>query len=100
MYEGMTDTFRSPQFCALLVNYYGITEKCACKRMTPQLHSVSGDIIARDHRRQARATRVKETTSGVSHSFSVPKYLPDLNSQSFACGHRPLSASRERVKRG
>ena len=57
--------------------------------MTSQLHSVSSDIIASDHSRQARATRAKETMSGVRHSFSVLNYLPDLNRPSFACGHYP-----------
>ena len=59
---------------------------------------MSSDIVASHHKRQARATRAKKTTSGVSHSFSVPNYLPDLNRP--ACGHRPLSASRARAKRG
>ena len=61
---------------------------------------MSSELIASDHPRQARATRAKETTSGVSHSFSLPNYLPDLNTPSFASGHRPLSAPRADVKRG
>ena len=82
------------------MNYYGHMEQYARKRMTSQVRSVSSDIIAGDHPRQARGTRAKETTLGVSHSFSVPNYLPDLNRLSFACGHRLFSAPRARALRG
>ena len=51
---------------------------------------MSSDIIASDHLMQGGATRAKETKSGISHSFSVSNYLPDLNRPSFACEHRPF----------
>ena len=101
----MAVTFQSPQSLSPSSELHDLlcihsTEQCACKRMTSQLHSVSSDIIASDQPRQARATRAKEMTSGVSHSFSVPNYLPDLNRPSFVCWHCPLSAPHARVKRG
>ena len=72
----MTVSFRSPQSLSPsseLHDLLGIhsMEQCVCKRITSQLHSVSSDIIAGDHPRQARATGTKEMTSGVSHSFFV-----------------------------